>query len=133
MNNTEYQRMRRLYEERVARITDNFTIEDTGLSYMLNHRRLPLTIVLPTALERGATSHVNMMAPLSGEESPESMVSVLRELTGRRDLLRQRGYQQFERFERYDDGAEMVYDLPTESEDDLTRIVRDFDFSEVAR
>ena len=128
--NNQYQEMREAYQGLTARVTDNFTIEDTGCSYMLIHRQLPLTIELPTRLEREATSHVNMMAPLLEEKllgvSLESAIETLQKFARRRDFLRERGYQSFEHFKPYDEGFEIVYDIPTPSLDELTRIVLDF-------
>ena len=121
-----YEKMRRTYEECVARTTDHFRLEDTGSSYTLDHRRLPLLVELPETLERGATTTINMMAPVRRVESPEEIMAMTGSFIHLRDFLRQQGYRPFEQFAVYDDGVEYIYHIPTESPDDLTRIVHDF-------
>lgn len=105
-----------------------FNTSNHGTSYELTHKRLPITIEIPTSIGKDAVSQVNMMAPLIEEGSPEVMIDTLQTLIRRRNLFRRLGYQKFEKFEWYDDGPEIVYEIPVESRDDLVRICGDFGF-----
>jgi len=107
---------------------DCFKISNNGTSYELTHRRLPITVDIPTSIGRGRVSQVNMMAPLIEEKSPEAMIDFLKTFIRRRDLLRKCGYQQFEKWEWYGDGSEIVYQIPLESKDDLLKICSNFGF-----
>ena len=106
-----------------------FQLYDTGSSHILDLEDYGLEIELPEELKRGRISQVNLMAPLRDATSPEFMIGVLSELIISRGILRERGYQKHERFQWYDDGAEVVYQVPTKSERDLAKIIRDFDVS----
>ncbi|GEM_PF-5745938 len=121
-----YEKMRDVYKEHIARVTDHFRMEDNGSSYELQHRQFPLLAELPEAIEKGATTTINMMAPVRDVESPEEIIAMTGSFIRRRDFLRQQGYRPFERFEVYDDGVEYIYHVPTESSDDLTRILHNF-------
>lgn len=120
---------RNLYQTAVNDTGGHFSTSCTGTEYELIHKRLPIHIQLPNALESGATSRINIMAPLAEEESPEAMVNTLQGLIRRRDLVRRLGYGGFEKFEWYDSGAEIVYyNIPTESREDLEKMCHDFSF-----
>jgi len=104
---------------------DTFKLDDLGDSYELSHNRIPLTAELPSKLESGAITSVNMMAPYAQVSSPEEAIRMTDSLIQQRDYLRERGYHSLERFAVYDDGIEYTYTIPIESPDDLIRIIRD--------
>ena len=107
---------------------DCFSTSDHGDSYELTHKRLPITVEIPTSIGKDAVSQVNMIAPLIEGGSPEVMIDTLQTLVRRRNVLRGLGYQKFEKFEWYGDGPEIVYEIPVESRSDLERICGDFGF-----
>jgi hypothetical protein len=123
---TDYQDMRRTYERLLEAIPNQFQLEDTGSSYLLNHQETPLTIELEGDLESEVSAHVNLMSPLLGENNPESMISNLQDLIERRDSLRQRGYQERENFQHYESGVEIVYDILLADENDIMQLITDF-------
>jgi len=173
---TEYKNQEELYRRLVNQHGHNcFKIEDTGTSYELVNKIFPITIELPTQIQKGATSNVHLSAPLAkyeGKKSEvdsdgdfrhdglDSMLSTLKNLIQMRDFLRekksiflsnpdrfkndpelthwekeydrrngyQHGYHEFERIAWYDDGPEIIYDIPTESTWDLIEIVTNFRF-----
>lgn len=104
---------------------DTFKLDDLGDSYELTHKRIPLIAELPSELESGRITSVNMMAPLQQASSPEEVMRITDSLIRQRDYLRERGYHHLERFAVYDDGIEYKYTIPTESLDDLIRILQD--------
>lgn len=104
---------------------ENFTMDGSDDGSCILHKKSPLAVELPSALVQGATTHVNMMACLYEVQTPEEVIECMQSIIQQRDYLRERGYQSSERFEVYDDGVEYVYDIPTESQDDLVRILID--------
>ena len=121
---TQNLEMKSLYE-RIVLETSDFEV-DNPVDYTLRHKRLPILVEFPGVLERGATTHVNMIASFFGKGSPEAIIESLQFLIQRRDFLRRQGYEPGERFGEYDDGIEYVYDVPTESPEDLTRLIQNF-------
>lgn len=106
-----------------------FQLVDTGASHLLVLEDYGLEIELPGQLKKGSISQANLMVPLRDAPSPEFMIGILTYFITSRGILRERGYAQREKFQWYDDGAEIVYQIPTESEKDLAKIIRDFDIS----
>ena len=126
-DNSTYQAMRPTIERHLH--GTSFQLDDTGSSYMLVLEDCGLGIELPGQLKKGSISQVNLVASLIDAKSPELMIGILTDLVTARGILRERGYAQREEFQWYDDGAEIVYQIPTESERDLAKIIRDFDLS----
>jgi hypothetical protein len=124
----EYEKMKELVHAVVD--TDVFAIEDTGVSYILNHRSLPIMIELPSGLEAGSVSSVNVMAPLIDYTTPKDAQIGLQTITNQREHLVSRGYDVPDVLTWYDDGAEFVFEISTETSLDLVKIVEDFRFRE---
>ena len=93
-----------------------FQLHDTGSSHLLVLEDYAVEIELPGQLEKCSISQVNLMAPLRDAQSPEFMIGILTDLITSRGILRERGYAQREKFQWYDDGAEVIYQIPTESD-----------------
>lgn len=121
----KYTQIEQLYQSIVGRTGSKLEMIDGMGTYVFLHKDHSLTIELPDVLGKGKVSHVNIMAPLSEAQSPEEMIDSMQHLVRIRDQLRVKGYQPGETFTWYDDGAELVYEVPTESEFDLERLIRD--------
>ena len=98
---------------------------DSAEDRLLSHNNASLYVQLPSALAKGTFAHVNLVSPYTDIRTPEEGIGRLRLFTQQRDYLRERGYQPWERFGVYEDGVEYVYNIPTESLEDLTRILHD--------
>lgn len=104
---------------------EHFTAGGSDDCSYLTHTKSSLSVELPSVLAEGATTHVNIEAHLCDARTPEEVMGYMQSLMQQRDYLRELGYHPFERFERYADGVEYVYDIPTESLDTLVRILCD--------
>ena len=120
----EHEGIEKLYEALRPDCFEWDSLEDR----LLRHKRIPLSVELPSELEKGAATSVHMMASIATVKSPEEGIRGLRLLMVQRDCLRQRGYQHYERFAEYGDGVEYIYDIPTESQDDLAKMLSDLRF-----
>ena len=114
--------IKRLYEE--LRRNSSFEWDSEEDSFLV-HKKASLYVQLPSALATGTSTHVNLISPYADIRTPEEGIGRLRLLIQQRDFFRERRYQPCERFEVYEDGVEYVYDIPTESLEDLTRILHD--------
>ena len=56
--------------------------------------------------------------------TPEEMIDTLKALISKRDNLERRGY--VGESEAYDEGIQYIYSLPTRSESELEKVVKDF-------
>ena len=133
-----YQEMKTLYERVLFEDGPHLgeKLEDTGGSYMLNGSRFAFTIELPEGLRSGMSSHVNLMAPLAEEKTEIGMIECLLGLMKAKAYLCSEGYDvpdspvaewSAQNRGSYADGVEYVFKIPTESEDDLVKMVRAFD------
>jgi len=92
---------------------------------------LLVLMTLPKSLGKGSTTRVSLSGDLdfAPEASAKRAIKVLRTMITRRDKLREQGYQKYENgFELFPqgEGASFLYEIPTESEDGLRKIIRDF-------
>ena len=92
---------------------------------------LLVLMTLPETLGDGSTTRVSVSGDLDlgPEARAQEVIGVLRTMIERRDKLRGQGYQKYERgFELFpqDEGASFLYEIPTESEEGLRKVIREF-------
>lgn len=81
--------------------------------------------------EIGYDATASLMLHISGANSPEVLGGDLEIFMRRRDVLRRRGYQRYERFREYDDGFECVYEVPQiNTSTGLRNLLRNFDLGD---
>ena len=106
----------------------HYKFDDPREQCLVMHKRIPMDIQFPDDIEVPGKAQVNIMAPMSGCGTLEEMASSLAELMSMRDELRDKGYGPGEKVGWYDEGPELIYEVPTTRVEDIARILKDFSF-----